>query len=356
MYTNIKTYSFQLGVLGEKKYNRIIPIFLPFEGCPHRCIFCAQDKQTGLGYGGSKISLSDNLANLFTRLKKEKNTFSSEKLLPEIAFYGGTFTLLPTASMQLCLNMVKQCLAEGLISGARCSTRPDAVSPAILTKLKAAGINLIELGVQSFSNIALSLVRRGYTQHIIKEGCYNILSAGLRLGIQLLPGMPGSTAEVFLNDVEQSLEQNPTCLRFYPCLVVDGTQLADIWRKGLYQPWDINTTVKILGKGLVRAWSKKIPVIRLSLAPEDTLEASILAGPRHPALGSMIQGEALFHLIYEKIKQIGQSPSFVCLPSFCKGFFYGHAGMLKKHWASIGINSVNIQWSNTINYGKLIFL
>lgn len=65
--------------------------------------------------------------------------------------------------------------------------------------------------------------------------------------------MPGSTPEVFLDDVEQSLALSPVCLRFYPYLVVDGTKLAAIWRKGLYQPWNINTTVKIVGKGLVKA-------------------------------------------------------------------------------------------------------
>lgn len=175
MDTNIKTYSFQLGVIGNKEHNRIIPIFLPFEGCPHRCIFCAQDKQTGLGYGGSKISLSDKLANLFAILKKEKNTFFGEKTIPELAFYGGTFTLLPLKSLQLCLDLVKQCLEEGLIAGARYSTRPDALSPQIINKLKIAGIHLVELGVQSFSDIALKLLFRGYTQHTIIEGCYNIL-------------------------------------------------------------------------------------------------------------------------------------------------------------------------------------
>ncbi|MEG2140140.1 MAG: hypothetical protein RRY20_05070, partial [Bilophila sp.] len=36
----------------EKKYKKkiapVVPFFIPFAGCPHRCLFCAQDKQTGV--------------------------------------------------------------------------------------------------------------------------------------------------------------------------------------------------------------------------------------------------------------------------------------------------------------------
>lgn len=69
----------------------------------------------------------------------------------------------------------------------------------------------------------------------------------------------------------------------------------------------------------------------------------------------MIQAEALFHLIKEKVTQIGKKTSLVSLPSFCKGFFYGHADVLKENWSAIGINSSNIHWSTTTSYGELFF-
>ena len=32
-----------------EKGQAVVPVFLPFRGCPVRCVFCAQDVQTGLG-------------------------------------------------------------------------------------------------------------------------------------------------------------------------------------------------------------------------------------------------------------------------------------------------------------------
>ncbi len=352
--STIKKYTFRLGNMGVKKQEIVVPVFLPFKGCPYRCIFCAQDKQTGLNLNSETVPLAIKFDHLLRELRRKIDT-SIEKISIELAFYGGTFTLLPPKIFQQCLDIVKLCYNEGLIERARCSTRPDALSTEVLTQLKAAGFQLIELGVQSFSNTSLDLVRRGYDKNQILEGCKKIASVGLEFGIQLLPGMPGSTPEVFLNDVQQALALSPACLRFYPCLVIDGIELAITWKKGLYQPWDLKTTVKTLGKALADAWSFNIPVIRLSLAPEESLDKSILAGPRHPALGSMVQGEALLYLIENIVQNHGCLLSALYLPSFCRGFFYGHSGNLKERWANIGISKKNVFWSNN-TYGEVFFV
>ena len=31
----------------EAERRRILPVFIPFLGCPGHCVFCAQDRQTG---------------------------------------------------------------------------------------------------------------------------------------------------------------------------------------------------------------------------------------------------------------------------------------------------------------------
>ena len=134
----------------------------------------------------------------------------------ELAFYGGTFTALPAADRASCFELLEALRREDRIRLARCSTRPDALSPAVLDELLHHGVDLVELGIQSFASEALALSRRGYDRSAALAGCRAVTGAGLSLGIQLLPGMPGSTPDVFLDDVRTALSLSPACLRFYP--------------------------------------------------------------------------------------------------------------------------------------------
>ncbi len=313
--------------------HRILPVFLPFLGCPARCVYCAQDRQTGV-----------HSADSVQRILEE----AEAKLAPdtgEIAFYGGTFTSLPPADRRLCLSFYAS--AQKKIRGlsARCSTRPDALPAEILAELRGSGLGLIELGIQSFDDEALALTRRGYTGKTAEEGCRSVTDAGFRLGIQLLPGMPGCTPEIFLNDVKKALSFHPSCLRFYPCLVPDGTPLAQWYRQGRYAPWTHEETVAALGKGLLLAWKADTPVIRLSVAPEPSFDAAVLAGPRHPALGALIQAEALLLAAEEAVSSLPGKPVRLELPHRCQGFIWGNRGSLKPRWQALGLDPSKIVFS-----------
>lgn len=318
--------------LAFEQKHATIPLFLPFAGCPHRCLFCAQDRQTG--QSAALHNLAQTLDQLYFQIVQRKE----DNRQTELGFFGGTFTLLPMEDQLACLEMGSRCKAQGKIQRIRCSTRPDAVDLKKLQLLAQAGLDLIELGIQSFSEDALLASRRGYSSKTALSGCQIVLDSGLTLGIQFLPGMPGSTPESFLRDVKIALSLHPACLRFYPCLVIDGTPLADMWRSGNYSPWDEATTIRTLGQALSLAWTKHIPVIRLSLAPEKELDAAILAGPRHPALGNCIQTEALFFILKRAIAQ--GHPSCLFLPKRCQGFFFGYKGQFHSQWKELGIKKV----------------
>lgn len=200
----------------------------------------------------------------------------------------------------------------------------------------------MELGIQSFDDEALALSRRGYSGSGAEAGCRAVAGAGLSLGIQLLPGMPGSTPEVFLADVEKALSLSPACLRFYPCLVPEGTVLARWYREGSYRPWSVEDTVRTLGTALHMAWKARVPVIRLAVAPEPAFDRALIAGPRHPALGALIQAESLLSAAKEARDALGREPERLVLPRFCQGFLYGDRGALKKRWSMLGLGPERI--------------
>lgn len=83
---------------------------------------------------------------------------------------------------------------------------------------------------------------------------------------------------------------HPEGCRIYPLLVIEGTKLADWYRKGCYTPLDLAETVRrcaYLYEGLTAAG---IPVIRMGLQPDEDLRAPgrILAGPFHPSFGELV--------------------------------------------------------------------
>ena len=333
--------SFRLGAR-QKRAKNVHPVFLPFSGCPMHCVYCAQDRQTGQE---SPRTIADILAGV-------RHDFAS---LPpcdtgqtrELAFYGGTFTALPEEDRRACLTLLDELRASGHITHARCSTRPDALSAGIFEELKFHGIDLIELGIQSFDSAALSASRRGYDGETALRACRIVQEAGFELGIQLLPGMPGSTPEVFIKDAELALSLRPSCLRFYPCLVPAGTVLARWLKEGCYTPWSIEETTATLGRALARAWEDNVPVIRLSVAPEPAFDASILAGPRHPALGALIQAEALLVSVLKAMKELGTPPKALLLPNSCQGFMYGERGSLKARWAALGLEPERVFFTDS---------
>ena len=265
----------------------------------------------------------------------------------ELAFYGGTFTALPDAEREVCLKFAAAALARGHIVGFRCSTRPDCLDAGAMSRLRQAGCTTVELGVQSFADAALRAARRGYDGAAALRACALVRASGLRLGVQLLPGMPGVSPEVFLADVAQALEAGADMLRFYPCLVLAGTGLARLWRAGEYAPWDMESTLDSLTSGWLLARAAHTPVIRMGLAPEASLAGVVLAGPVHPALGARVMGRALLATVRSLAARApaGRLAERLEAPRACQGYFWGHAGELRSAWAALGLGANEVRYT-----------
>ena len=313
----------------------IVPVFLPYAGCPVRCVFCAQHIQTGQAPAPLAATLKAALACL--RQRRDRG-------LPpaELAFYGGTFTAQPPAALRACLNLFETACRQGLASTFRCSTRPDAVDTPRLALLRDAGCSMVELGIQSFNDAALAAAGRGYDGACAHAACQAVAAAGLRLGVQLMPGMPGVTPEIFLRDVARLCERPAAvavhAVRFYPCVVMEGTELARLWREGRYAPWTLETTLDALADAWLMTLHARLPVIRMGLAPENDLAAALLAGPWEPALGTRVMARALFRHVRRELETRGLHRLIrLEAPQHCQGFFWGARSELRAAWAGLGL-------------------
>lgn len=328
------------------KKHRILPVFIPFAGCPQRCIFCAQDKQTGLAVAPSHHAL----AQLETALEER----AKNNAVPvEIAFYGGTFTALAQDLQLALLDLCSVWRKRGMVTAVRCSTRPDCIESAWVQILQNRGLDLIELGVQSFNAHALQISKRGYLAETVYHATACLHSLGMPFGIQLLPGMPSVDTRQFLSDMHEALSLHPVCMRLYPCLVLEGTKLAAWWQEGRYTPWTLEEAVPTLAQALMMTWEAGVPVIRIGLTHDKALEQALLAGPAHPALGSMVKAKALHSYIAQKIQSFPKHDSHhfsLAVPRRWQGLFWGHANNLVNDYARLGIRQEHVHWCHDTHF------
>ncbi len=285
---------------------RIYPIFIPHAGCPHRCLFCAQDRSAGQSVFpdvtvSPDVTVVPDVKTVDSWLDNALPLQSAMSLQSdsEIAFYGGTFSQLPLTQQTHYLKTAGRFVACGRVSGIRISTRPDALDDKCLVRLKARGVTTIEIGCQSFDNSVLEASGRGHTASDNVSAIQRCLKAGFQVGAQLMPGLPGGNAEEALMSLRQALELKPSFVRIYPTVVIDGTGLADLWGSGDYAPWTLDEAVDICADMLHLCRRVNIPVVRLGLHGDPKLEENLLAGPYHPAFGQLVRSRlwrrALLH-------------------------------------------------------------
>ncbi|WP_051261438.1 elongator complex protein 3 [Desulfovibrio inopinatus] len=313
----------------EREKSRIFPIFLPHAGCPGRCLFCNQTAQSGTDAATSHIALEQTLSVIATELEERRRRAAPPV---EVGFYGGTFTALPYPWPERFLHLVAGFQADGIVSKIRCSTRPDAITPARLAELAPCGLDTIELGVQTFDDTVLQTSGRHLNADTIRTACQLVKDAGLRLGIQLLPGLPGHTPEHFFADIDESIRLAPDLIRIYPCLVLRHTGLHTLYKKGLFVPWKEEDTVEALRQVLPRLWAARIHIARIGLAATEELSAAFIAGPHHPAIAAKSAGLALFDTIRPRLHRI-PGPKTLFYPARLQGMLYGHRGQCRSLYA-----------------------
>ena len=257
----------------------IIPFFIPMEGCPHRCIFCDQVAISGK----SSLPKAADISAALGELAPDSGA--------EAAFYGGSFTCLSRERQAYYLDAAGEALAAGRIGGIRISTRPDAIDGETCVFLRKKGVVTVELGIQSFDDEVLRLSQRGYKGETAAAACRAVVASGLRLGVQLMTGLPGDRRELDVAAVRQAGELGARLLRIYPTLVLEHTPLAELYRQGSYVPQELKEAVKTAAAMCAVARAREMTLIRVGINTSADVEESLVAGPYHPAFGGLVKEE-----------------------------------------------------------------
>jgi histone acetyltransferase (RNA polymerase elongator complex component) len=263
----------------------VIPVFIPHRGCPHQCLFCNQNSITGKQ---SDLSKRQDVAGEIERTITTWLARSRGRGRVQVAFYGGSFTCLPRQEQDGMLQAVQPFLRRGEVDCIRLSTRPDCLDSEVCSFLREHGVAIVEVGVQSLDDGVLQRSRRGHTAADCRLAITVLQEAGIEVGVQLMPGLPGEGTLSFFRGVREIIALAPPFVRLYPALVVDHSGLAEIYRNGNYRPLTINRAVALCRRAKEMLTGAGIRVVRIGLHPSPSLEKELLAGPYHPAFGELV--------------------------------------------------------------------
>jgi len=267
----------------------VIPVFIPHEGCPHCCSFCNQHQISGQSADPIDAAGVGQIVETWL----ERSGAGARQV--QVAFYGGSFTGLPLRRQRSLLGAVQPYLRQGRVQEIRLSTRPDYIDSERLTLLKEFGVGVVELGVQSLDDLVLWQAGRGHSAEATMKAAELIKSYQFTLGIQLMLGLPGQSFASLRRTLTQVIALRPNLIRLYPVLVLQGSRLESIYRQEQFQPLSLHRAVLQASFMKKRFDDHGIRVVRMGLQPGPELEASLVAGPYHPAFGEMVQARLMLH-------------------------------------------------------------
>lgn len=274
------------------KKMKIIPIFVPHIGCPNDCVFCNQRRITGQKNVAADKEYVHNIVETYIKTI-DKGTYT------EIAFFGGSFTAIDMKIQEGLLSAAKYYKDLGIVSRIRCSTRPDAINDEILQLQKEYGMDIIELGIQSLDDEVLKLSNRGHNKRQSMDASFLIKKEGFILGHQIMPGLPGSSREKDIKTCIESIEMKPDIVRIYPTLIINDTELYNMYENGSYRPLTLGEAVEISAYIYSLYRVNNINVIRIGLQNTDSIneDEDVKAGPFHPAFRQLVEDRIYYAAI-----------------------------------------------------------
>ncbi|HHP7233499.1 MAG TPA: elongator complex protein 3 [Desulfobacterales bacterium] len=259
----------------------IVPVFLPHQGCPHRCVFCNQYRITAAS------GPPPRLQSLKAEIERFLSFGGKDRSPTQIAFFGGNFLGQRPDRIERLLDLAGAFVQSGRADGIRFSTRPDSITPDRIAALKSYPVTDVELGVQSMDDAVLRCSRRGHTAADTCAAAHRIKAAGYRLGLQMMVGLPGETGHHTFETARKIAALGPDYVRIYPTLVLADSPLADWMQAGRYDPLSLEEALDRVQETTLFFLNHGIAVIRIGLPVGFDCDG-VLAGPRHPAFGHLV--------------------------------------------------------------------
>ncbi len=128
-------------------------------------------------------------------------------------------------------------------------TRPDRCTEKDIKRMLEFGATRVELGVQIIDDKIYKKIKRGHTVKDVVNATLRLRDSGFKIGYHIMPGLPGSDFQKDLRLFKKMFSDQrfrPDQLKIYPCQVIQGSELEELYWKGQYKPYTKEEIEKLI--------------------------------------------------------------------------------------------------------------
>lgn len=212
---------------------RVAGIYIHVPFCQGRCIYC-DFYSTTEGEEWKSRYVDALLAEL--RMRRDELPLAR---VHSIYIGGGTPSQLPARALAAILNEVCRLYPVDSDAEITVEANPDDVTPEWLAALSHTPVNRLSMGVQSFDDALLRLIRRRHTAQQAVCAVEQAARHGIsNVSIDLIYGLPTQTMEQWQADVRQALALDVQHLSAYSLSYEEGTPLWRMLEQGRIEEAD----------------------------------------------------------------------------------------------------------------------
>lgn len=233
--------------------------------CPNRdgktgirgCIFCSKGG-SGDFAESREMSITEQIES---GNKKVERKIKSGKYIAYFQAFTNTY-----APVEMLRQKYVEAINHPDIVALSIATRPDCLGDDVLRLLdemnKIKPI-FVELGLQTIHQKSAKYIRRGYDLNVYDKAVRDLKEIGVNIVVHVILGLPNESENDMLETVKYVCESGANGIKLQLLHVIDGTDLAKDYEKGLFKTLEFDEYVNLIVK-CVKIIPKDIVIHRLT--------------------------------------------------------------------------------------------
>lgn len=233
--------------------------------CPNRdgkagtrgCIFCSKGG-SGDFAESREMSITEQIES---GKKKVEKKIKSGKYIAYFQAFTNTYAPVETLRQKY-----EEAINHPDIVALSIATRPDCLGDDVLklldemNKIKPV---FVELGLQTIHQKSAKYIRRGYDLSVYDKAVRDLKKIGVNVVVHVILGLPNESENDMLETVKYVCESGANGIKLQLLHVIDGTDLAKDYEKGLFKTLEFDEYVNLIVK-CVKIIPKDIVIHRLT--------------------------------------------------------------------------------------------